>query len=50
MGRRIRIRAIEKKEPLIRLYVLALLSLARQLEEQEQADKAPAAKRPEADR
>ena len=36
MGRRIRVRAIRKEEPDIRLYVLALIALARQLQEQEQ--------------
>lgn len=37
MGRRIRITAIRRERPEIRLYVLALLALARQLQEQEEA-------------
>src|SRR6266536_2459392 len=36
MGRRIRVRAIAKEEPDIRLYVLALIALARQLAEEEE--------------
>jgi hypothetical protein len=35
MGRRIRVRAIKKEEPNIGLYVLALIALARELQEQE---------------
>jgi hypothetical protein len=35
MGRRIRVRATVKEEPDIRLYVLALIALARQLQEEE---------------
>jgi hypothetical protein len=43
MGRRIRVTAIKKEEPEVRLYVLALIALARQLqEEQERRDKAAA--------
>jgi hypothetical protein len=36
MGRQIRIKATVRREPDIRLYVLALIALARQLQEQEQ--------------
>jgi hypothetical protein len=36
MNRRIRVRAIRKEEPNVGLYVLALIALARQLEEQDQ--------------
>jgi hypothetical protein len=36
MSRRIRVRAVRKEEPDIRLYVLALLALARQLQEEEE--------------
>jgi hypothetical protein len=36
MGKQIRVRAIEREEPDIRLYVLALIALARQLAEEEQ--------------
>ncbi len=42
MGRRIRIRAIAKEEPDIRLYVLALIALARQLQEEEEHQAADA--------
>jgi hypothetical protein len=35
MGRRIRVRAIKKEEPNIGLYVLALIALARELQERE---------------
>lgn len=35
MGRRIRVRGIRKEEPNMRLYVLALIALARQLQEEE---------------
>jgi hypothetical protein len=38
MGRRIRIMAIRKEGPDIRLYVLALLALARQLDAEERQD------------
>jgi hypothetical protein len=38
MGRQIRVRAIKKEEPDLRLYVLALIALARQLAEEEQRD------------
>jgi hypothetical protein len=34
MGRRIRVTAIKKEEPDVRLYVLALIALARQLQEE----------------
>jgi hypothetical protein len=37
MGRHIKVRAIRKEEPDIRLYVLALIALARQLQEEERA-------------
>jgi len=33
MNRRIRVRAIKKEEPDLRLFVLALITLARQLQE-----------------
>ena len=36
MGRRVRVKAIPKREPDIRLYVQALIALARQLQEQEE--------------
>lgn len=36
MGRRIRVTAIKKEEPEVRLYVLALIALARQLQEEEE--------------
>lgn len=35
MGRHIRVEAIRKEEPDIRLYVLALIALARQLQEED---------------
>lgn len=45
MGRQIKVRAIRKEEPDIRLYVLALIALARQIQEEEQtAPEAQAAK------
>jgi hypothetical protein len=55
MGRRIRVESIRKEEPNTRLYVLALIALARQLQEEDvrQEDEAtrPAApKSEEADR
>ena len=37
MGKNIRVRAIRKKEPDIGLYVLALIALARQLQEEDKA-------------
>jgi hypothetical protein len=45
MSRQIRVRAIEKEEPDIRLYVLALIALARQLQEE---DERQAARQPQA--
>lgn len=36
MGRQIRVTAIKKEEPDIRLYVLALIALARQLQEEDE--------------
>ena len=36
MGRQIRVTAIKKEEPDIHLYVLALIALARQLQEEEE--------------
>lgn len=36
MGRQIRVRAIQKEEPDIHLYVLALIALARQLQEEDE--------------
>jgi hypothetical protein len=36
MNRRIRVRAVRKEEPDIRLYVLALIALAQQLQEEEE--------------
>jgi hypothetical protein len=36
MGRQIRVRAIEKEEPNVHLYVLALIALARQLQEEDE--------------
>jgi hypothetical protein len=42
MGRQIRVRAVQKEEPDIRLYVLALIALARQLQEEEERQAAEA--------
>jgi hypothetical protein len=39
MGRQIRIKATARREPNIRLYVLAIIALARQLQEEEQGQK-----------
>jgi hypothetical protein len=39
MARRIRVRGIPRPEPDVRLYVLALIELARQLQEEESASK-----------
>jgi hypothetical protein len=39
MKRNIKVKAVWRKEPDMRLYVLALLELARQLEEQEASEK-----------
>ncbi len=39
MARRIRVRGIPRPEPDVRLYVLALIELARQLQAEEQVDK-----------
>ena len=39
MARRIRVRGIPRPEPDVRLYVLALIELARQLQEEEAAKK-----------
>jgi hypothetical protein len=41
MSRRIRITAVAKKEPDVRLYVLALLALAQQLQEAERSATPP---------
>jgi hypothetical protein len=41
MGRQIRVKAIDKEEPDIRLYVLALIALARQLQEDGERQAAP---------
>ena len=43
MGRRIGVRAVRKEEPVLRLYALALIALARQLQEDERrpAETAP---------
>ncbi len=43
MSKRIRITAIYRQEPEIRLFVLALIELARQLNEAEQAARPPRA-------
>jgi hypothetical protein len=48
MGRQIFVKALMKKEPQVRLYVLALLALARQLQEQE-ADQAAGSTQPATD-
>jgi hypothetical protein len=40
MSKRIRVRAVVRQEPDIRLYVLALLALAQQLQDAEQTAKA----------
>jgi hypothetical protein len=37
MARRIRVRGVPRPEPDVRLYVLALIELARQLQEEEAA-------------
>ena len=42
MSRRIRIIAVARKEPDVRLYVLALLALAQQLQEAERSATPPA--------
>lgn len=39
MARRIRVRGIPRSEPDVRLYVLALIELARQIQAEEQAAK-----------
>jgi hypothetical protein len=36
MGRHIRVTAVRKEKPEVRLYVLALIALARQLQEEEE--------------
>jgi hypothetical protein len=36
MGRQIRVEAIRKEDPDIRLYVLALIALARQIQEEDE--------------
>ena len=41
MARRIRVRAVPRQEPDARLYALALIELARQLQEAEEADSTP---------
>ena len=41
MGRRIKVRGIARKEPDVRLYVMALIELARQLEAEEQVGGTP---------
>jgi len=46
MNRRIRVRALRKEEPDIRLYVLALIALVRQFQEQEDGQQAQAAATP----
>ncbi|MGB8098942.1 MAG: hypothetical protein WCF17_17420 [Terracidiphilus sp.] len=38
MARRIRVRGVAKQEPDARLYALALIELARQLQEEEEAN------------
>jgi hypothetical protein len=49
MGRRIRIKATARREPDIRLYVLALIALARQLQEEEEPQQqGPQSARPSA--
>ena len=35
MGRRIRVKSVRKEKPEVRLYVLALIALARQLQAEE---------------
>lgn len=40
MNKRIRVRGIPRREPDVRLYVLALIELARQLQEEEAAKQA----------
>ena len=40
MARRIRVRGVPRPEPNVRLYVLALIELARQLQAEEAAAKA----------
>ena len=37
MARRIKVRGVPKQEPDVRLYALALIELARQLQEEEEA-------------
>ncbi len=48
MGRQIRIKATMRREPDIRLYVLALIALARQLQEEEQQEQGPGPELPAA--
>jgi hypothetical protein len=43
MAKRIRVRGIPRPEPDVRLYVLALIELARQLQEEEAVSKEPGA-------
>jgi hypothetical protein len=42
MARRIRVRGVPRSEPDVRLYVLALIELARQIQAEEQAAKTDA--------
>jgi hypothetical protein len=44
MAREIRVEGVWRREPEIRLYVLALLELVRQLEARERAAETPAAR------
>ena len=37
MAKRIRVRGVDKQEPDVRLYVLALIELARQMQDEEAA-------------
>lgn len=46
MSRNIKIIAIAKEQPVVRLYVLALVALVRQLQEEELASGEPGGSRP----
>jgi hypothetical protein len=47
MARRIRVRGIPRTEPDVRLYVLALIELARQIQAEEEAVKTSETPRPD---
>ena len=49
MSRRIKVTAIPKQDPMVRLYVLALIGLARQMQEQEEQERTNGQPEPIAD-